>query len=25
MMEGIHGRIRYLGRKKKPGKYERGS
>jgi len=25
MMEGIHGRIRYLGRKKKPGKYKRGS
>jgi len=25
MMEGIHSRIRYLGRKEKPGKYERGS
>ena len=25
MMEGIHGRIRYLGRKGKPRKCERGS
>jgi len=25
MMEGIHSRIRYLGRKRKSGKCERGS
>jgi len=25
MMEGIHSRIKYLGRKRKPGKCKRGS